>query len=69
MTFKLNGTKLYSMEENFVVILLHETSNAAKLKIDLTKERLNGHLNGHEEKRFHRSTKHRGYENELEKRR
>ena len=65
---KWNKT-LYSMEEKFAVILLYEKSNAAKLEIDLTKELLNGHLKGYKEKRFHLYTKHKCYENELEKRR
>lgn len=39
-----------------------------KLEIYLTKELLYGYLNDHKEKRFHLSTKYKGYENELEKR-
>ena len=56
------------MEENFVLFLLYESSNVAKLEIYLTKELLYGYLNGHKEKRLHLSTKYKGYENELEKR-
>ena len=59
----------YNLEESLVVILLYESSNVAtKLEIDITKELLNGHLNGSKEKHLHLSTKYKGYDNELEKR-
>lgn len=64
---KWNKT-LYNVEENFVLFLLYESSNVAKLEIYLTKELLYGYLNDHKEKRLHLSTKYKGYENELEKR-
>ena len=61
---------MYNVEKNLVKILLYESSKvAAKLEIDFNKELLNRHSNNYKEKHIHLSKKHKGYENELEKRR
>ena len=61
---------LYNAEKNLVELLLYESSKVvAKLEIDVNKELLNRHPNDCKEKQIHLSKKHKGYENELEKRR
>ena len=50
--------------------MLYESSKVvAKLEIDGNKELMNRHPNDYKEKHIYLSKKHKGYENELEKRR
>ena len=61
---------LYNVENNLVELLLYESSKVVvKLEIDFNKELLNRHPNDYKEKHIYLSKKHKGYKNELEKRR